>query len=311
MKKILALILFWPLVSTAADVARRPAITGISHLALYAHDLEKSRTFYRDFLGFAEPYSLTNAAGGPAIVWIKINDRQSIELYPEKEAGSDRLNHVALETDAAAQMRDYLASRNLPVPATVPQGKIGNRNYFIHDPDGHTVEMVEYAPAGWTRLNQGKFLPATRIAARMPHVGILVGDLPAAKKFYEDILGFHESWRGAKNPAALSWVHEQVPDGQDFIEFMLYQQLPAAYQRGVVHHLCLEVPDLDAAADELKMRAARIGYLRPMEIRTGTNRKRQLNLYDPDGTRVELMEPHTVDGLPPPSSTAPVLPSSK
>ena len=42
-----------------------------------------------------------------------------------------------------------------------------------------------------------------------------------------------------------------------------------------------------------------------MEIRTGVNRKRQINLYDPDGTRIELMEPNTVDGQPAPNSTAP------
>ena len=42
-----------------------------------------------------------------------------------------------------------------------------------------------------------------------------------------------------------------------------------------------------------------------MEIATGVNHKRQLNLWDPDGTRVELMEPRTVDGFPAPSSTAP------
>ncbi|HEX6739045.1 MAG TPA: hypothetical protein VF310_12270, partial [Vicinamibacteria bacterium] len=46
-------------------------------------------------------------------------------------------------------------------------------------------------------------------------------------------------------------------------------------------------------------------YTRPLESRVGTNRRRQLNLYDPDGTRVELMEPVTVDGQPAPSSTAP------
>ena len=38
------------------------------------------------------------------------------------------------------------------------------------------------------------------------------------------------------------------------------------------------------------------------------NRKRQLNLFDADGSRVELMEPRTVDGEPVPPSTAP-LPS--
>jgi len=48
----------------------------------------------------------------------------------------------------------------------------------------------------------------------------------------------------------------------------------------------------------------RNGYTRPLAIRTGINRRRQCNLYDPDGTRAELMEPHTVDGKPAPDSTA-------
>jgi hypothetical protein len=62
---------------------------------------------------------------------------------------------------------------------------------------------------------------------------------------------------------------------------------------------------MDKAAAIIKERAAATGYTRPLEIRTGTNRKRQMNLFDPDGTRVELMEPNTVDGKPTPSATAP------
>jgi hypothetical protein len=41
-------------------------------------------------------------------------------------------------------------------------------------------------------------------------------------------------------------------------------------------------------------------------VRLGINRKRQANLFDPDGTRTELMEPNTIDGKPTPSSTAPL-----
>ncbi len=178
-----------------------PHITGLSHIALYVHDMEKTRAFYKDFLGFAEPYSLTNKDGSLHLTWIKINDRQSIELFPEKEAGSDRLYHVALETDDAIGMRDYLAARGVKVPDKVGKGEeIGNLNYFVKDPDGHIVEIVQYAPDGWTMLNQGKYLPDTRISTNMPHVGILVGDVAAAKNFYEGILGFHELWRGAKIP---------------------------------------------------------------------------------------------------------------
>ena len=184
----------------AADAPKRPAIIGLSHIALYVHDLEKSRAFYKDFLGFDEPYSLTNQDGSIHLTWIKINDRQTIELFPEKQPGTDRLYHVALETSDAVAMRDYLASRSVPVPEKVGKGKIGNLNYFINDPDDHTVEIVQYQADGWTMLNRGKFMPDTRIATNLAHVGILVGDLGDAKEFYQDVLGFSETWRGAKQP---------------------------------------------------------------------------------------------------------------
>ena len=203
MKFALATVLCGSLSLLAADAPKRPQIVGLSHIAFYVHDMEKTRAFYKDFLGFAEPYSLTNKDGSLHLTWIKINDRQSLELFPEKEAGSNRLYHIALETDDAVAMRDYLAAHGVKVPAKVGKGKIGNLNYFVTDPDGHIVEIVQYAPDGWTLLNQGKFLPDTRIATGMPHAGILVGDVDAsAQNFYASILGFHEIWRGAEKTDA-------------------------------------------------------------------------------------------------------------
>src|SRR4051812_23720086 len=195
MKLALALVLLMIVPSFAADEIKRPPIVGLSHIALYVHDIEKSRAFYKDLLGFAEPYSLPNADGTLHLTWIKINDQQTIELFPEKEPNTDRLYHIAVETPDAQAMRDYLAAKGWKVPDKVGTGKIGNKNYFIEDPNGRIVEIVEYQKSGWTVLNQGKFLPDTRIATRMPHVGILCGDLEAAQKFYEDILGFREIWR--------------------------------------------------------------------------------------------------------------------
>src|SRR5438876_5611297 len=165
----------------ADDKLQRPRIIGLSHIALYAHDIQKSRAFYKDFLGFAEPYSLPNSDGTLHLTWIKINDHQTIELFPEKQANSDRLYHIALETNDADAMRQYLAAHGVAVPEKTPVGKIGNKNYFITDPDGHSVEIVEYLPGGWTALNNGKFLPESRIATHVPHLGILVGDLEAAQ----------------------------------------------------------------------------------------------------------------------------------
>ena len=156
---LLALAFSASLPLLVADEPKRPRITGLSHVALYVHDVEKSRVFYKDFLGFDEPFSLKNDDGSLHLTWIKINDRQTIELFTEVEAGTDRLNHIALEVEDAVAMRDYLASRGVKVPDKVGKGKIGNLNYMIKDPDGHLVEIVQYAADGWTRREQGKFLP--------------------------------------------------------------------------------------------------------------------------------------------------------
>ena len=308
MKLLLTASLFTLLLPTLRlKAAERPRITGVAHIALFVQDIEKSRAYYHDFLGYEEVFQLDNPNGSLSLTFVKVNDRQYIELFPEKEPGTDRLNHISVEVDDAEAMRAYLGSRGIKVPEKVGKGRIKNSNFNVKDPDGHTVEIVQYEPDGWTVRDHGKALKGPRISPRMMHLGILVGALEPAMKFYRDILGFEEIWRGSKDGKQLSWVNMKVPDGKDYVEFMLYDQIPAATARGTQHHICLEVDDIDQALAELEKRPARKAYTRPLEIRTGINRKRQLNLFDPDGTRIELMEARTVDGKPAPSSSAPPL----
>jgi catechol 2,3-dioxygenase-like lactoylglutathione lyase family enzyme len=283
----------------------RPRITGVAHIALFVKDIDKARIFYKDLLGYEEPFSLKNADGSLSLTFIKVNDRQYIELFPEREANSDRLNHISIETNDAEGMRKYLGSKDVKVPATVGKGRIGNANFNVADPDGHTVEIVQYMPDGWSRREEGKFMSDRRISDRMMHVGIIVNTLQPAIEFYRGVLGFEEIWRGSRDNKVLSWVNLKTPDSPDYVELMLHDPIPEPTKRGSAHHICLVVPDMDKAAAIIKERAAATGYTRPLEIRTGTNRKRQMNLFDPDGTRVELMEPNTVDGKPTPSATAP------
>lgn len=202
----------------------------------------------------------------------QVNADQYIELHPGIPAGGGQLHHLAFYTDGQSMK--------------------------LTDPDGHVVEIVE------RRAAPGP-LPGRRISARIMHLGVLIGALAPAMKFYGQTLGFREFWRGSSTGRVLSWVNLRVPDGEDYLEFMLYERTPDARERGVRNHLCLEVPDVAKAVAILETRRAASGYARPIEVRVGVNRKRQANLYDPDGTRVELMEPNTIDGQPAPSSTAP------
>ena len=231
--------------AAAADAPSRPHITGVAHIALYVHDIEKSRQFYKDFLGFDEPFLLNKPDGGLSLTFIKVNERQYIELFPEIEPGTDRLNHISIETDNAEAMRAYLGAHGIKVPDEVKKGRIKNSNFNVKDPDGHTVEIVQYEPDGWSAREKGKYMPPNRVSQRMMHVGILVGALEPAMKFYGGILGFQEIWRGSRDGKQLNWVNMKVPDGDSYIEFMLYDKVPAPTARGTAHHICLEVPDIE------------------------------------------------------------------
>ena len=284
----------------------RPRLLGIAHLAVFISDPGAAKGFYQELLGFEESFALPATGSSPARSFVKINDRQWMELIDAPSAGEGQLDHVALYTADAERMRGYLAARGVQVPEATAIGPTGDRIFTVIDPDGHRVEFVEYRSDSRTAKDASAHLPGTRISDRALHVGILVGEIAQATSFYGGILGFEEIWRGsAAKSSTLSWVNMRVPDGTDYLEFMLYGEKPAPDRRGTVHHQCLLVPDAAKAVAELESRPARKNYARAIEVRTGINRKRQVNLFDPDGTRVELMEPDTVDGKPALPSTLP------
>jgi catechol 2,3-dioxygenase-like lactoylglutathione lyase family enzyme len=284
----------------------RPKITGVAHIALYVKSIDQARAFYENFLGFAEPYSLKKTDSEElAMIFVKINDRQLVEIFPETTPEVNRFSHFAIETDDAEAMRKYLGSKGYKVPEKTPTGRTGNFNFTVSDPNGIRCEIVQYTATGFTGKNIGKDMPETRISNHMSHVGFMVADLDSAMKFYRDILGFKETWRGSSNGTVLSWVNMKVPDGDDYIELMLFEKEPNKERKGTMNHICLVVDDVAASGKILFGRKLPEGCKSPTEMKTGINRKRQINYYDGDGTRVEIMEPKTVDGLPVPSSNAP------
>src|SRR5260370_9644609 len=160
MKRITVLLVLSGLITTmrAADEVKRPHILGLSHMAVYVSDLQKARAFYKDFLGYEEPYTLKREDGSDRIAFIKINEDQYLELFAENPQQDGHLHHISFFTDSAEGMRSYLASQGVKVGEKVGKGNIRNSNFNIIDPDGHTVEIVQYQPDSWTRREKGKYL---------------------------------------------------------------------------------------------------------------------------------------------------------
>jgi len=289
----------------------RPEITGISHVGYFVTDLNKTTSFWHDLLGFDEYFHIDKPGSDQVrIAFIKINDHQHIELFNEPSPDPpNMMSHLCFTVSDVEQMRAYLRSKGYDVkPGNGKKTKAGDYAFEIKDPDGTLIEFVQTLPTGVEAQDKGKFLPSTRISDAIYHAGFLVGNAEKSMAFYEGVLGFKEFWRGGKGPGVLNWIDLRVPDGQDYIELMLYTRLPKS--DGTENHVSLVVPDMQKAMSELESRPAYKTYLatygRPLEVHVGVNGKRQVNLYDPDGTRVELMEPFTANGKPVPPSTAPL-----
>ena len=285
---------------------QRPRITGISHVGYFISDLPKAMVFWHDLLGFDEYFKINKTGTDEArIAFVKINDHQHIELFNEAPTSPpNMLSHVCFTVDDIEQMRAYLRAKGFDVkPGNGAMTHAGDYAFEIKDPDGTLIEFVQSLPAGREAQAAGKFMPATRIATSIYHAGFLVGNSEKSIAFYHDILGFKETWRGASDPKELSWINMQVPDGSDYVELMLYSKMPASF--GGKNHISLLVPDVHKAIEELGTRSSFKTYGKPLDMHVGKNGKRQVNLFDPDGTRVELMEATTVDGKPVPSSSAP------
>jgi len=285
------LIVFAALMALPLCAQERPPIVGVAHIGLKTNDMAAARQFYGHVLGFAEPFTLNKPTGGLMLTYFKVNDHQYIEVFPElKSETEDRLSHIAFETTNIEQLRDYLASKGVTVPEKLKPGLDGNLSMMLKDPDGHNVEFVEYRPGSLHSRNFGKFLPATRVSERIIHVGVTVADRGAADRFYRDILGFREFWHGGMSDDRTDWVDMRVPEGTDWLEYMLNVHNPSPRTLGVMNHLALGVPYIQAG-----YRAVVARGLNPEKPKIGRDGKWQLNLYDPNFTRAELMEPKPVE----------------
>ena len=280
-----------PVADPASAGGSRPLIVGVAHIALKTSDLAGARQFYGHVLGFQEASSLLNPlTGKPDGVCFKVNDHQFIEVYPGlADPSEDRLLRIAFETANARQLAEYLAGHGIKASPLRPDVE-GNLSFTLHDVDGHLVEFAEYVPSSLSGRTLGKFLGPQRISERIIHVGVTIADQAAADRLYQDILGYRDIWHGGMTDNRADWVDMRVPDGKDWLEYMLNVHHPSPRTLGVMHHMSLGVPSVAEAYQTAVGR----GYQSKEKPQIGRDGKWQYNLYDPDLTRVEVMEPKPV-----------------
>ena len=263
---------------------REPAITGIAHVTLYADNIAHSREFYSGLLGWiAVP-----ATGSEPGIRFYPNHAQYVELLPPPVAGqSHRFDMVAFATSDAEALRKRLAGEGVKVPGSVSVEADGSRSFLVQDPEGNPVEFTQL----------GSSLPspppaelARRLSTHIMHAGYAVHDRAALDRFYKDDLGFHLYWQGGAKQGDVDWVMMQVPNGTDWIEYMLYlPQDPSRAQLGSADHIAPGVVSVAELQRQLEARGWKPSANKNPQV-LGVDGKLQLDLTDPDGTRIEFME---------------------
>ncbi len=266
--------------SSANDPPRRPRILGVALVRLSVTSEDASHRFYSQTLGLPQGTQGCFSPMGVATCFF-VNFSQQIELVPAS-ASDDKnaLKTLGFQVSDAAEMRQYLMTRSVKCsPLTTSNS--GDNVVEVRDPENHRILFI--SPSG------GKVgdMSLSRISTRIIHAGFVVHDRAAEDKLYKDILGFHVYWHGGMKDGETDWVDMQVPDGTDWIEYMLNVS-PSADKKelGVMNHIALGVPDIKAAREQLLKNGMKLTE----EPQIGRDGKWQLNLYDPDDTRVELME---------------------
>lgn len=261
-------------------------IFGLSHVAVKATNFEQSVAFYRDFLGFAEQGRLFYPTNGRReLVYLKVSDTQTIEVFDAANVTqvAGQLYQVALHVEDAEAMRAQLARHGSRVPPVVGRGQMKNANFTTRDPEGTIIEVVQYLPEGRMVLDRGKFLPATRISDHLLCAVLTTTRQPEMLRFYRDALGFSPGERNAAREKEPAYLRLQIPGSTDYVDLML----GAVEERP---YFGFEVRDVDQARARLERTSYWPTYGHPLEARRGKDGRRVLEVFDPDGMRIELIE---------------------
>jgi catechol 2,3-dioxygenase-like lactoylglutathione lyase family enzyme len=273
---ILAAALVW-FAPRPQECQVRPQLTGIAHVRVYSSNLENSKKFYGQILGL--PPATAACAGSQSC--FSVNGGQQIDLVPLRIASQTNfLAEVAFATNDAEQMRCYLVTHGVGAGA-VSTDLEGTKHFELLDPEAHPIAFVERA-----KIKNFRSSP-DQLSTRLFHAGFVVHDRALEDHFYRGLLGFRMYWHGGFKDRDTDWEEIQVPDGSDWIEYMLNIPDTADHkERGIQNHLALGVASASKAVGVLRGRGLK--NIDGPEI--GRDGKWAADIYDPDATRVELME---------------------
>ena len=112
-------------------------VTGINHVVLHVTDLDRSRTFYMEALGFDDRGSVPGMRA--SFLRCGMQGLDLFEMVDSDVHGGEEMNHMALNVDVVdvELLVAGLSEAGIETFEITPRNSV-----FISDPDGHRIEML-------------------------------------------------------------------------------------------------------------------------------------------------------------------------
>ncbi len=114
-------------------------VTHLDHCSVLITDVARSRHFYADLLGLREiarPRTFDFVA-----LWFDLGGQQ-LHLLLKDKPDSTSPRHFALRVADVPAARAYFTAKNVPIQETTPIPHCDR--FFIHDPDGNRIEIIQW-----------------------------------------------------------------------------------------------------------------------------------------------------------------------
>jgi catechol 2,3-dioxygenase-like lactoylglutathione lyase family enzyme len=266
---------------------KRPRILGIAGVTILVPDVEAAHRYYRKLIDPDHACEYCDN-GSPNFLFLPSGQRIEFKKIPSP-APASLLEEVSLLTDDLDEFGKYLSFHKLWYDEIKRKGTHDVVALLLEDPEHHHITVTDsYHLGRGEDFNAGLAPRNPSNTIRIIHAGFVVESPDAVNRFYVDLLGFRPYWHGGmKDDGKDDWVAMQVPDGTDWIEYMLNIPANADQQTlGVMNHISLGVPSVRVTGYDL----ARVGVKTPEKPQIGRDGKWQLNVYDASLTRIEFME---------------------
>jgi catechol 2,3-dioxygenase-like lactoylglutathione lyase family enzyme len=279
-----SLSMFAPAQTSPSPPATVPPMKGIAHIAIRVKEIAASVSFYHK-LGFDQAFANTGKDGVVSQSFIKLNDRQFIELYPVTDRDTQvGFLHLCFEGADLNALHDYYVAESL-APISVRAAGTGNLLFTMKGPQQfagpQNIEYTQYMPGSRHSNDIGQHLGPDRVGDKMTVVAFAMQDPAAARTFYLTKLGFTPD---PANPARLS-----LPaTAKEQVEIVPINLL------GPRSSIILESANLDKAAAQLARQ--QVEFNRASATSTGADGKshtiEMISITDPDGNIIRLQSAH-------------------